>query len=79
MRSFRDAVLRWGHSHVILYTSRRYTNLTPAASEKDRMRFGDLVEVSATGDTALTAGFQSAIDTAASDAANRLQNNHGLP
>ena len=26
MRSFRDAVLRWGHSHVLLYTSRRYTN-----------------------------------------------------
>ena len=68
MRSFRDAVLRWGHSHVLLYTSRQYTNLTPAATENDRQRFGNLIEVSG-----LSTEFQTAIDSAASDAANRLQ------
>ena len=61
--------------HALLYISRKHASLTEAASEQDRHTFSDLIEVSGTGDTALTAKISAAIDAATTDAANRTANN----
>ena len=74
IRSFRDAVLRWGFSHKLLYTTRKYTNLTSAAPKKDRQQFGTLIEVTNAGDTKLTPALTEAVASAAAAAANRIEN-----
>ena len=70
VRSFQNAVLRWGMHHRHLYVSRRYTNLPPVAPHKDRDKFAELIQIGEEGDFMLQPSFLNAVAAVEKQAAD---------
>ena len=67
IRSFRDAVYRYGMKMKILYASRKYTTLNGTAPKEARERYPSLITVGTDGSFAITAEFQRALDQSKED------------
>ena len=67
IRSFRDAVYRYGMKMKILYASRKYTTLKGTAPKEARERYPNLITISTEGSFALTTEFQRALDQSKDD------------
>ena len=73
--NYRDAALRWSHGIRRLNIHRCHTHLTAVVSETDRKRFESIINVGPSGESALTASFQKAIDDAIDAASTHMRHN----
>ena len=74
LKSFRNAVLRYGMQHRIIFSTRYLTNLVDTAPQEARERFAPVIDIGTGGDFAL----QPALVDAVADAERAVQSWSGI-
>ena len=75
LRSFRDAVYRYGMQLRVLYNTRRYSTLEGTAPEEARKRYPRLITIGAEGGFALSDALSNTVDQALKRATDALDRN----
>ena len=77
LKSFRNAVLRYGMQHRILFNTRHFTNLVDTAPQEACERFASVIDIGEGGDFALQPVLVDAVVDAEQHGANdRFANGH---
>ena len=76
LKSFRNAVLRYGMQHRILFNTRRFTNLVDTAPQEVRERFASVIDIGEGGDFALQPALVDAVADAEHGANDLFTNGH---